>query len=53
MSLMVVPNLKSYYGIKDDDKTIYKTYAIDNASIVRMEAQGHSEKKVWNFAKWI
>ena len=27
-------------------KPIFKTYAIDNASIVRMEAQGHSEKEV-------
>ena len=40
--------------LKTMNKTIYKTYAIDNASIVRMEAQGHSQKKkVWNFAKWI
>ena len=31
--------------------TIYKTYAIDNASIVRMEAQGHSEKESLEFCK--
>ena len=31
--------------------TIYKTYAIDNASIIRMEAQGHSEKESLNFCK--
>jgi len=32
-------------------KTIYKTYAIDNASIIRMEAQGHSEKESLEFCK--
>jgi len=32
-------------------KTIFKTYAIDNASIVRMEAQGHSEKESLEFCK--
>ena len=32
-------------------KTIYKTYAIDNADIVRMSAQGPQKKKVWNFCK--
>ena len=26
-------------------KTIYKTYDVDNADIVRMSAQGHSEKE--------
>ena len=31
--------------------TIYKTYAIDNASIVRMEAQGHTEKESLEFCK--
>ena len=31
--------------------TIYKTYAIDNADIVRMEAQGHSEKESLEFCK--
>ena len=33
------------------NKTIYKTYAIDNASIVRMEAQGHSENESLEFCK--
>ena len=33
------------------NKTIYKTYAIDNASIIRMEAQGHSEKESLEFCK--
>ena len=32
-------------------KPIFKTYAIDNASIVRMEAQGHSEKESLEFCK--
>ena len=32
-------------------KTIFKTYAIDNADIVRMEAQGHSEKESLEFCK--
>tara|TARA_R100001443_G_scaffold24239_1_gene36487 strand:+ start:290 stop:484 length:195 start_codon:yes stop_codon:yes gene_type:complete len=32
-------------------KPIYKTYAIDNASIVRMEAQGHTEKESLEFCK--
>ena len=37
--------------LKTMNKTIYKTYAIDNASIVRMEAQGHSEKESLEFCK--
>ena len=37
--------------LKMMNKTIYKTYAIDNASIVRMEAQGHSEKESLEFCK--
>ena len=32
-------------------KTIYKTYAIDNADIVRMSAQGHSENESLEFCK--
>ena len=32
-------------------KPIFKTYAIDNASIIRMEAQGHSEKESLEFCK--
>ena len=32
-------------------KPIFKTYAIDNASIVRMEAQGHSEKESLEICK--
>jgi hypothetical protein len=38
-------------GLKTMNKTIYKTYAIDNASIIRMEAQGHSEKESLEFCK--
>ncbi len=37
--------------LKMMNKTIFKTYAIDNASIVRMEAQGHSEKESLEFCK--
>ncbi len=37
--------------LKTMNKTIYKTYAIDNASIIRMEAQGHSEKESLEFCK--
>ena len=33
------------------NKPIFKTYAIDNASIVRMEAQGHSENESLEFCK--
>ena len=33
------------------NKTIYKTYAIDNADIVRMSAQGHTEKESLEFCK--
>ena len=32
-------------------KIIFKTYAIDNADIVRMSAQGHSEKESLEFCK--
>ena len=32
-------------------KPIYKTYAIDNADIVRMSAQGHSENESLEFCK--
>jgi len=37
--------------LKTMNKTIYKTYAIDNASIIRMEAQGHSEKESLELCK--
>ena len=37
--------------LKMTNKTIYKTYAIDNASIIRMEAQGHTEKESLEFCK--
>jgi len=37
--------------LKTMNKTIYKTYAIDNASIIRMEAQGHTEKESLEFCK--
>ena len=33
------------------NKTIYKTYAVDNADIVRMSAQGHSENESLEFCK--
>jgi hypothetical protein len=33
------------------NKTIYKTYAVDNADIVRMSAQGHTEKESLEFCK--
>ena len=33
------------------NKPIFKTYAIDNADIVRMSAQGHSEKESLEFCK--
>ncbi len=33
------------------NKTIYKTYAVDNADIVRMSAQGHTEKESLKFCK--
>ena len=32
-------------------KTIFKTYAIDNADIVRMSAQGHTQKESLEFCK--
>ena len=32
-------------------KTIFKTYAIDNAGIMRMSAQGHTEKESLEFCK--
>ena len=32
-------------------KPIFKTYAIDNADIVRMSAQGHTEKESLEFCK--
>ena len=32
-------------------KTIYKTCAIDGANIIRMTAQGHSEKESLEFCK--
>ena len=32
-------------------KIIFKTYAIDNADIVRMSAQGHSENESLEFCK--
>tara|TARA_R100000541_G_scaffold36509_2_gene44603 strand:+ start:260 stop:454 length:195 start_codon:yes stop_codon:yes gene_type:complete len=32
-------------------KTIYKTYAVDNADIVRMSAQGYTEKESLEFCK--
>jgi len=32
-------------------KTIYKTYAFDNADIVRMSAQGHTKKESLEFCK--
>ena len=32
-------------------KPIFKTYAIDNADIVRMSAQGHSENESLEFCK--
>jgi hypothetical protein len=37
--------------LKTMNKTIYKTYAIDNADIVRMSAQGHTEKESLEFCK--
>ena len=33
------------------NKPIFKTYAIDNADIVRMLAQGHSENESLEFCK--
>ena len=33
------------------NKSIFKTYAIDNADIVRMSAQGHSENESLEFCK--
>ena len=33
------------------NKPIFKTYAIDNADIVRMSAQGHTEKESLEFCK--
>ena len=33
------------------NKTIFKTYAIDSADIVRMSAQGHTEKESLEFCK--
>ena len=32
-------------------KPIFKTYAIDNADIIRMTAQGHSENESLEFCK--
>ena len=37
--------------LKMTNKTIFKTYAIDNADIVRMSAQGHSENESLEFCK--
>ena len=37
--------------LKTMNKTIYKTYAIDSADIVRMSAQGHSENESLEFCK--
>ena len=37
--------------LKMTNKTIYKTYAIDNADIVRMSAQGHTQKESLEFCK--
>ncbi len=37
--------------LKTMNKTIFKTYAIDNADIVRMSAQGHTEKESLEFCK--
>ena len=37
--------------LKMMNKPIFKTYAIDNADIVRMSAQGHSEKESLEFCK--
>ena len=33
------------------NKPIFKTYAVDNADIVRMSAQGHTEKESLEFCK--
>ena len=33
------------------NKTIFKTYAIDNADIIRMTSQGHSENESLEFCK--
>ena len=33
------------------NKPIFKTYAIDNADIVRVSAQGHSENESLEFCK--
>ena len=37
--------------LKTMNKTIFKTYAIDSADIVRMSAQGHSENESLEFCK--
>ena len=37
--------------LKTMNKTIYKTYGTDNADIVRMSAQGHTEKESLEFCK--
>jgi len=37
--------------IKKMFKTIYKTCAVDGANIIRMTAQGHSEKESLEFCK--
>ena len=37
--------------LKTMNKTIYKTYAIDNADIIRMTSQGHSENESLEFCK--
>ena len=37
--------------LKMTNKTIFKTYAIDSADIVRMSAQGHSENESLEFCK--
>jgi len=33
------------------NKTIYKTCAVDSANIIRMTAQGHTEKESLEFCK--
>ena len=37
--------------LKMTNKTIFKTYAIDNADIIRMTSQGHSENESLEFCK--
>ena len=38
-------------GLKTMNKPIFKTYAIDNADIIRMTSQGHSENESLEFCK--